>query len=179
MSEARPEVRQTTSEKITYDSDYVEYQQNGDQARATEESWENNKFRMQVADPAAVIPILKAGEKYYQDIYTESTGAPPPNVAMANELKYGDYNYVGPINKGMINKEYTYVAPTNWYPIPPVPPVCVTNKSCTTCPVQMTDGRDYMQFANLDDFDKSRRFTGDMNINLKYIKEVLNNPGDN
>jgi len=95
---------------------------------------------------------------------------------MANELKYGDYNYIGPINKGMINKEYTYVSPTNWYPIPPVPPVCVTNKSCTTCPVQMTDGRDYMQFANLDDFDKARRFTGDMNINLKYVKEVLNNP---
>jgi hypothetical protein len=40
----------------------------------------------------------------------------------------------------------------------------------------MTDGRDYMQFANLDDFDKARRFTGDMNINLKYVKEVLNNP---
>jgi hypothetical protein len=39
----------------------------------------------------------------------------------------------------------------------------------------MGDGKDYMQFATLEDFDKSRRFTGDMNINIEYIKNVLNN----
>jgi hypothetical protein len=76
----------------------------------------------------------------------------------------------------MINPEYTFISPSNWYPIPPHPPVCVTNKSCTTCPVMMSDGKDYMQFASLDDFDKSRRFTGDMGINIEYIKNILNNP---
>ena len=40
----------------------------------------------------------------------------------------------------------------------------------------MSDGKDYMQFASLDDFDKSRRFTGDMGINIDYVKNILNNP---
>jgi hypothetical protein len=155
---------------------YVEYQQDGQEKKENENSLEENKFRMDIGNPDVVKPFINSGLKYYNDIYTESTGADKSKDSVNNELKYGDFNYIGPINKGMINKEYTFVSPTNWYPIPPHPPVCVTNRSCTTCPVQITDGKDYMQWASWDDFDKARRFTGDMNINVKYIKEVLNNP---
>jgi len=167
---------------IGYDANYVRYQQDGQQAEANQISLDTQKFRMEIGNPNVVGPFINTGLKYYDDIYTESTGAPGPKDAMISELKYGDYNYIGPINRGMINKEYTFISPTNWFPVPPHPPVCVTNKSCTTCPVQMSDGgrdgRDYMNWASWDDFDKARRFTGDMNINTKYIKEVLNNPGD-
>ena len=175
-SETKSENVATTSEDLTYSVNYVQYQQDGLQQDADKQSAKVNEFRREIADQEAVIPWTKEGYKYYADIFTRSVGAPPADEALTNELKYGDYNYVGPINKGMINKEYTFVSPTNWYPIPPHPPVCVTNKSCTTCPIQISNGKDYMNFASWDEFDKARRFTGDMGINIDYVKNVLNNP---
>ena len=160
----------------TFDINSVEYQQDGQQNEEDQKVLKNNLFRMSVGNRNIVNNFLESGGKYYGDILTRSTNAPSKFQAATNELKYGDFNYIAPLNKGMINPEYTFVSPSNWYPIPPHPPVCVTNKSCTTCPIIMVDGKDYMQFASLDDFDKSRRFTGDMNINVDYIKNVLNNP---
>jgi len=174
--ESKPVKVSTESNDISYNVDYTEYQQDGLQEKASEQSAKVNKFRREIGNQEVVTPWTKDGYKYYADIFTRSVGAPPANEALTDELKYGDYNYVGPLNKGMINKEYTFVSPTNWYPIPPHPPVCVTNKSCTTCPIQISDGKDYMQWASWEDFDKSRRFTGDMGINIDYVKNVLNNP---
>ena len=175
-SEVKPEKTATTSENLTYSVNYVQYQQDGLQQEADKQSAEINQFRRNIADQDAVTPWSKEGYKYYADIFARSVGAPPANEALTNELKYGDYNYVGPINKGMINKDYTFVSPSNWYPIPPHPPVCVTNKTCTTCPIQISDGKDYMSYASWNDFDQARRFTGDMGINVDYVKNVLNNP---
>lgn len=163
---------------VPYSANYVQYQQDGLEKAQDKVSTEINKFRRDIADQEAVVPWSKEGYKYYSDIFTRSVGAPPASEALTNELQYGDYNYIGPINKGMINKDYTFVAPTNWYPIPPHPPVCVTNKSCTTCPIQISNGKDYMQWASWEDFDQARRFTGDMGINVDYVKNVLNNPGN-
>jgi hypothetical protein len=170
------EIPNTNNDDATYDANYVEYQQDGLQKDANKISEEQNIFRMSVGNPNIVKPYIKDGEKYYDNIFSVSTGAPTANQAQNNELKYGYYNYLGPINKGMINKDYTFISPENWYPIPPFPQVCVTNKRCTTCPIQISDGKDYMSFASVEDFDKARRFTGNMNINTDYIKEVLNNP---
>jgi hypothetical protein len=135
-----------------------------------------NMYRLQEGDKRITVPYIKDGADYYKSIYTRSN----PNdqkVDMISELKYGDFNYIGPLNKGMANKDYTFISPDNWYPISPVPPVCVTNKSCSTCPVVISSGQDYMNWASMDDFDKSRRFTGNMGINIDYVKEVLNNSG--
>ena len=159
----------------TFDANYVQYQQDELEDKQDQQVLDNNLFRMSVGNRSVVNKFLESGGKYYGDILTRSTNAPSKFQAATNELKYGDFNYIAPLNKGMINPEYTFVSPSNWYPIPPHPPVCVTNKSCTTCPIIMGDGKDYMQFATLEDFDKSRRFTGDMNINIEYIKNVLNN----
>lgn len=159
---------------ITYDVNSVEYQQDGLQTEANKISEKNNLFKMAVGNQKVVRPYIKDGEKYYDTIFSVSTDAPTQIEAQNNELKYGYYNYIGPLNKGMINKDYTFIEPTNWYPIPPHPPVCVTNKKCTTCPIQITDGRDYMHFSNLDQFNEARRFTGNMNINTEYVKNVLN-----
>jgi hypothetical protein len=160
----------------TYDVNSVEYQQDGIQDEERNIAMNNKLFRMSLGNRELVNKYLASGGKYYGDIYTRSTNAPTNFESESNELKYGDFNYIAPLNKGMINPEYTFISPSNWYPIPPNPPVCVTNKSCTTCPVMMSDGKDYMQFASLEDFDKSRRFTGDMGINIDYVKNVLNNP---
>jgi hypothetical protein len=160
----------------TFDSGYVKYQKDGMQALEDKAALKNNIFRASIGNQEVVQEYLQDGKKYYNDIFTWSTDAPKSYESLNSELKYGDYNYIGPLNKGMINKAYTFINPTNWYPIPPFPPVCVTNKRCTTCPIQITDGKDYMSWAPLEDFDNARRFTGDMGINIDYIKNVLNNP---
>ena len=163
----------------TYDVDSVQYQQDGIQDEEDNKVFDNNIFRMSVGNRSVVNKFIESGGKYYGDILTRSTNAPSKFQAATNELKYGDFNYIAPLNKGMINPAYTFVSPTNWYPIPPHPPVCVTNKRCTTSPIIIGDGKDYMNFASLEDFDASRRFTGDMGINIDYIKNVLNNADGN
>jgi hypothetical protein len=50
----------------------------------------------------------------------------------------------------------------------------VCNTNCTICPVVISDGKEYMAWADISEFNKSRRFTGNMNINLDYVKNVLN-----
>lgn len=167
-------VESLPSKNTCYDVNYVEYQQDGLEKEANIISKKQNLFKMAIGNPDIVKPYIKDGQNYYDTIFSHSTDAPTSLDAQNNELKYGYYNYIGPLNKGMINKDYTFVSPENWFPIPPHPPVCVTNKQCTTCPIQITDGKDYMSFASLDDFEQSRRFTGNMNINTEYIKNVLN-----
>jgi hypothetical protein len=160
---------------ITYDAGYTEYQQNGLQKEENDISFKNKAFRMSMGEQNVVKPFLQDGKNYYDRLYSYSSSAPTPKESLTNELRYGDYNYISPLNKGMTNSDYTFVTPNNWYPVPPHPPVCVTNKRCTTCPIQMTDGKDYMAWASLEDFDASRRFTGNMGINIDYVKNVLNN----
>ena len=136
-------------------------------------SQEVNLYRLSEGDKRLTEQYIRDGNKYYNSIYTRSNPE-DQKFDMASELKYGDLNYLAPLNKGMANKDYTFISPNNWFPIPPIPPVCVTNKNCTTCPIMMSDGKDYMAWSDINDFDKSRRFTGNMGINIDYVKNVLN-----
>ena len=133
-----------------------------------------NIERLYEGDKRVTESYIKDGNNYYNNIYARSNPS-DQKVDMISELKYGDFNYISPLNKGMANKSYTFISPDNWYPIAPVPPVCVTNRSCLTSPVVISSGQDYMNWADVNDFDKSRRFTGNMGINIDYVKEVLNN----
>lgn len=160
---------------ITYDVGYVEYQSDGLQKQENDLSFKNKMFKMEIGEPDVVKPFINDGSDYYNKIYSYSSKAPTPSQSLNSELRYGDYNYISPLNKGMTNSSYTFISPNNWYPVPPHPRVCVTNKNCITQPIQISDGKDYMAWATLEDFDKSRRFTGNMGINIDYIKNVLNN----
>lgn len=160
---------------ITYDASYVEYQQNGEQKQADDTSFNNALFKMGIGQQNIVKPFIRDGSDYYKKIQSYSSKSPTSSEALNSELKYGDYNYIGPLNCGMTNSDYTFISPNNWFPVQPHPPVCVTNKQCTTCPIMISNGQDYMNWANLEDFDKSRRFTGNMGINIDYVKNVLNN----
>ena len=159
----------------TYDESYVNYQQNGLEKQESNISLDNKLFKLGIGQPNVSRQFLDDGKNYYKKLYSYSSSAPTPKEALTNELKYGDFNYISPLNKGMINSDYTFISPNNWYPVSPHPPVCVTNKNCTTLPIQITDGKDYMSYASLEDFDASRRFTGNMGINIDYVKNVLNN----
>lgn len=156
-----------------FNKEYVDYQHNQEiKDRITVE--EGNIFKMAMGNQNIVQPYLKDSKKYYTDLHNRGVNYPDPTELAESELKYGDLNYITPINAGMVNREMSYVAPQNWYPIWPVPPVCVTNKESNTQPLSVVNN--YMPFSTMKDFDRARRFTGSMNINIDYIKNILNNP---
>jgi len=173
--ELNPNTEYNLDSPITYDAGYVQYQQDGLQKQENDASFNTTLFRMGVGQQNVVKPFMRDGSDYYRRIKSYSSKSPTPQEALGSELKYGDYNYIAPLNSGMTNSDYTFVSPNNWYPIPPHPPVCVTNKQCVTSPIIISDGQDWMNWATLEDFDKSRRFTGNMGINIDYVKNVLNN----
>lgn len=66
---------------------------------------------------------------------------------------------------------YWFIPPDQWYPPSYRPPICVTNNRCPTQPVYAGAGSKY---ADLLEFDDSRRVTPPDNINVRYISEKLN-----
>ena len=159
------------------DSGYITYDTSQLRKLDDKQVEDANLFRMKIGNQNVVSQYLLDGKAYYDKLYTNSTNAPIADKLINNELSYGDYNYIGPLNAGMINPSYTYISPSNWYPIPPFPPVSVgTNPSVVTAIINdNANGNNYMNFANLKDFEKTSRFTGNQNINLEYIKKFLNN----
>lgn len=87
------------------------------------------------------------------------------------QYSYIDYNSMPPPidNIWPSDTSYSMIPPEKWYPIPPHPPVCVTDKQCPVCPVY-TEGTN----INLKDWDNSRRVMPPDNINVKFIEEKLN-----
>jgi len=51
---------------------------------------------------------------------------------------YADYNSLpasGGVTTGGFENGYSFLPPSQWYPIPPHPPVCIPEKQCPVCPV--------------------------------------------
>lgn len=89
-----------------------------------------------------------------------------------DELPYSDYNHL-PVGAGYKSHDYeygySYIPPEKWYPQPPRPPICVTEKRCPVCPV-FTDGLG----ADLKEWHSSRRVHQPDRINIEYIQDKLN-----
>lgn len=89
-----------------------------------------------------------------------------------NEMSYTDYHHI-PLADTYDNDSfeygYSFLPPEKWYPQPPFPPMCVSDKKCSVMPA-------YTNGAPLDvkEWNESRRITQPDNINTKYIKEKLN-----
>lgn len=138
-----------------------------------------NLFRMSVGNQDLVKQYLQDGKTYYDKLYNESTNGTPSGKLINSELAYGDYNYIGPLNRGMINPESTYIEPSNWFPVPPFSQPCAisaNNKSNVNAIINNDGTNNLMNFADLKDFEKTSRMTGSINMNLDYIKRFLNNP---
>lgn len=89
-----------------------------------------------------------------------------------NDVKYSDYNHVpigSHINTGSYDKGYWYLPPSEWFPIPTFPPICVTQKHCMVQPTWTTGVP-----MDLKEWDDNARITPPDNINVDYIKNVLN-----
>jgi len=89
-----------------------------------------------------------------------------------DELPYSDYNQL-PVASGYKSHAYEYgysfLPPEKWYPQPPRPPVCVTEKRCPVCPGLTTGGA-----TDLMEFNTARRITAPDQINTSYVNDKLN-----
>ena len=88
-----------------------------------------------------------------------------------NEMQYTDY-FIMPItaeDEGSFEEGYSMLPPSKWYPVPPHPPVCVTEKQCPVCPV-LTSGAP----VDLKEWNDSRRITPGDVINIDYAKDKMN-----
>ena len=91
---------------------------------------------------------------------------------MDSEMVYNDYNRL-PLSEDTGNMDYeygyTFMPPEKWYPTPPNPPVCVSEKKCPVCPV-------YTEGTNLElkQWNDSRRVTQPDNMNVAFIRDKLN-----
>lgn len=99
-------------------------------------------------------------------------GSRAKDDVIADELPYTDYNHL-PMAEGHASDAYEYgfsfLPPAQWYPQPPFPPVCVSEKKTPVFPM-FTNGTN----ADLKEFNVSRRIMGPDNINTQYIEEKLN-----
>lgn len=89
-----------------------------------------------------------------------------------SDVKYSDYNHVplgSHINTGSMDKGYWYLPPSEWYPQPTFPPICATERKCLVQPAYTTGVP-----MNLKEWDDFARITPPDNINVDYIKNVLN-----
>jgi hypothetical protein len=101
-----------------------------------------------------------------------SVGSRGQDDVLTNEMKYSytDYNTLPMyVNSGSFEYGYSFLPPEKWYPVPPNPPVCVTEKSCPVCPVY-TEG----STVDLKEWNQSRRITPPDQINVNYVEEKLN-----
>lgn len=89
-----------------------------------------------------------------------------------SDMVYTDYNHL-PVADGYQSHAYEYgdwfLPPEKWYPQPPNPPVCVTDKRCPVCPVYTTGAP-----VDVKEWFNSSRITPPDVINTDYVKQKLN-----
>ena len=73
------------------------------------------------------------------------------------------------LNSGSFEYGYSFLPPSQWYPVPPHPPVCTVEKTCPVCPINTTGlGTD------LKEWNASRRVMPPDQINTAYVIDKLN-----
>lgn len=102
----------------------------------------------------------------------EANGSREDDDVALSDLPYTDYHHI-PLGDTYKPSEfeygYSFLPPEKWYPTPPFPPVCVSEKRCPVCPV-FTTGTP----IDVKEWNTSRKVTQPAGINTKYIKDTLN-----
>lgn len=91
-----------------------------------------------------------------------------------SDMKYSDYNHL-PMADNVPNIRdyeygYSYLPPDKWYPQPPFPPVCVTEKRNQVCPLAPSS------VADLKEWTSASKIMQPDGINTNYINDRLNRP---
>ena len=102
----------------------------------------------------------------------ERVGSRQANGVMTSEMSYTDYNSIPvgeDVNSLTSDFSYSFLPPDKWYPVPPHPPICVTEQKCPVCPLASSSE----SLTLKDYFDVGRITPGDV-VNTAYVKEKLN-----
>lgn len=126
--------------------------------------------------PGAESPITQQGNYLMTTSIVPMDGVnrgPMRSVAgtINDDIPYSDYNTLpmAAQNTGSFEYGYSFLPPEKWYPTPPNPPICVTDKRCPVSPI-------YTNGTNIDlkEWDSCRRITGPDNIKSTYVDNKLN-----
>lgn len=102
----------------------------------------------------------------------ERVGSRANDGVIVSDMPYDDFNHL-PVSAKYKTQPadfgYSFLPPENWYPQPPNPPICVSEKQCPVCPVY-TNGTN----ADVREWYDSGRVTPPDNIDTKFVKEKLN-----
>lgn len=90
---------------------------------------------------------------------------------MKSEIQYTDYNIlpITPNDSKLYEYGYSFLPPEKWYPTPPHPPVCVSEKRSPVFPITTTGTP-----VDMKEWDSSRRITPGDVINIDYARDKLN-----
>jgi len=89
------------------------------------------------------LPLENQNDNFYKnyiqnEVYADDTTI--PTMSQVDNAPYVDFNTL-PSNNGL-NKKSNYgesfLPPSNWYPVPPHPPVCRAENKCPVCPIYTT-----------------------------------------
>ena len=102
----------------------------------------------------------------------EADGSRTADDVNMSDLPYTDYHHLplgDTYQTGDFEYGYSFLPPEKWYPTPPFPPVCVSEKRCPVCPT-FTIGTP----VDVKEWNTSRKITPPAGINTQYIKDTLN-----
>jgi|SaaInlStandDraft_4_1057021.scaffolds.fasta_scaffold01517_5 hypothetical protein len=134
-----------------------------DKTTENEKYDELNKKYNELLAQSKVASNKKANKKKSNKTATDenSTTHTPYNQTDYNLLPMDGDNYFDPGS--------SFLPPAQWYPTPPRPPVCVTEKKCPVCPIY-TEGTN----VDLKHWDQSTKISPPANIDTTYINNNLN-----
>ena len=78
------------------------------------------------------------------------------HLPLADNYKPSDFEY-----------GFSFLPPEKWYPTPPFPPVCVSEKRCPICPV-FTTGTP----VDVKEWNSSSKIMPPDGINIDFIKKL-------
>jgi len=171
-----PYYNRYNNQDTTYSTDLrQDLNSRADRERERREEIDINKTRMAIDeqahstkgyDTAYQEPGAKSQKRYGLDVHKRIEGD------LDNELPYANYNYL-PVAEGYKSHDYEYgysfIPPEKWYPLPPFPPICVTDKRSSVCP-SFANGTP----ADVKEFFSSSRITGPDQMSVDYVKDKLN-----
>lgn len=132
-------------------------------------------------EPIAPIPVpeVPTPEEPVKDIkdmvpkQIESEGSRAKDGEMLTDLPYDtDFHHLpmaDDYKSSMDELGYWFLPPEKWYPTPPFPPVCVSEKKCPVCPIYTTGAP-----IDVKEWNTTLRVTQPDRINTTYVKEKLN-----
>lgn len=102
----------------------------------------------------------------------EHNGSRAEDDIITTDMPYTDYHHI-PLGDTYKPSDFEYgdsfLPPEKWYPTPPFPPVCVSEKRCPVCPVYTTGTP-----IDVKEWHQANKIMPPDGINVKYIKDTLN-----